>query len=363
MSSLANEHKAHNFAQGFPDFDVEPELIKLVSQAMKDGHNQYAPIGGLMELREQLAIKMERLYSAQYHPETEMTITAGGTQAIYTAITAVIKEEDEVIIFTPAYDCYAPAIELSGGKPIYVPLTYPDYKIDWSEVKKLINRRTKMILLNTPHNPTGTILTAEDMHHLEAIVRDNDIIILSDEVYEHIVLDGYEHQSIARYPKLAERSFIVGSFGKTFHVTGWKTGFCVAPENLMQEFRKVHQYVVFTVNTPVQKALAEFLKNEDNYLHVNEMYQQKRDFFNDALKTSRFKIKPSSGTYFQLLEYSNITDQKDVDFAKELTINHKVASIPVSVFYHNPIHDNVLRFCFAKKEETLEQAAEILNKI
>lgn len=363
MSALAKEHNAYNLSQGFPDFEVAPKLIELVHEKMKSGWNQYAPMAGAMPLREAVAEKTERLYSAQYNPEKEITITAGGTQALYTAITALVKEEDEVIIFTPAYDCYAPAIELSGGKPIYVPLSAPTYNIDWNEVKKLINRRTRMIILNTPHNPTGTVLSAQDMMHLEAITRDNDIIILSDEVYEHIVLDGYEHQSIARYPKLAERSFIVGSFGKTFHVTGWKTGFCLAPANLMREFRKVHQYVVFAVNTPIQMALAEYLKEADNYAHITEMYQSKRDFFINALKGSRFKINPSQGTYFQLLDYSSISEDKDTDFAKQLTIEHKVASIPVSVFYHNPVHDQVLRFCFAKQEETLEKAAEILVKL
>ena len=363
MSALAKKEGAYNLSQGFPDFEVSPKLIELVNQQMRLGMNQYAPMEGAIQLREQVAIKTEKLYTAQYDPEKEITITAGGTQAIYTAITSIIREEDEVIIFTPAYDCYAPAIELSGGKPIYVPLKAPNYDIDWGEVKKLINRRTRMILINTPHNPTGTIFTAEDMKHLEAITRDNDIIILSDEVYEHITLDGYEHQSIARYPKLAERSFIVGSFGKSFHVTGWKTGFCLAPENLMKEFRKVHQYVVFAVNTPIQMALAEFLKDEENYLHISDMYQEKRDFFLNAIKSSRFTLSPSQGTYFQLLNYSAITDEKDTDFAKRLTKEHRVASIPVSVFYHNPIHDNVLRFCFAKQEETLEKAAEILVKL
>ena len=363
MSALAKKEGAYNLSQGFPDFEVSPKLIELVNQQMRLGMNQYAPMEGAIQLREQVAIKTEKLYTAQYDPEKEITITAGGTQAIYTAITSIIREEDEVIIFTPAYDCYAPAIELSGGKPIYVPLKAPNYDIDWGEVKKLINRRTRMILINTPHNPTGTIFTAEDMKHLEAITRDNDIIILSDEVYEHITLDGYEHQSIARYPKLAERSFIVGSFGKSFHVTGWKTGFCLAPENLMKEFRKVHQYVVFAVNTPIQMALAEFLKDEENYLHISDMYQEKRDFFLNAIKGSRFTLSPSQGTYFQLLNYSAITDEKDTDFAKRLTKEHRVASIPVSVFYHNPIHDNVLRFCFAKQEETLEKAAEILVKL
>ena len=363
MSALAKEHNAYNLSQGFPDFEVSPKLIEHVHAEMRAGFNQYAPMEGAIELREQVAIKTEKLYGAHYNPEKEVTITAGGTQALYTAFTATIREEDEVILFTPAYDSYAPAIELCGGKPIYVPLEAPHYKIDWNEVKKLINRRTRMIVINTPHNPTGTIFSADDMAHLESITRDNDIIILSDEVYEHTVLDGFQHQSIARYPKLAERSFIIGSFGKTFNVTGWKVGFCLAPTNLMREFRKVHQYMVFSVNTPIQRAIAEFLKDENNYIHIPDLFQEKRDFFIRALNGSRFKVTPTQGTYFQLLNYSNISDEKDTEFAKRLTVEHKVASIPVSVFYHNPTRDQVLRFCFAKQEETLEKAAEILCRL
>ncbi|MAX81821.1 MAG: aminotransferase [Crocinitomicaceae bacterium] len=363
MSALAKEHNAYNLSQGFPDFEVSPKLIEHVHAEMRAGFNQYAPMEGAIELREQVAIKTEKLYGAHYNPEKEVTITAGGTQALYTAFTATIREEDEVILFTPAYDSYAPAIELCGGKPIYVPLEAPHYKIDWNEVKKLINRRTRMIVINTPHNPTGTIFSADDMAHLESITRDNDIIILSDEVYEHTVLDGFQHQSIARYPKLAERSFIIGSFGKTFNVTGWKVGFCLAPTNLMREFRKVHQYMVFSVNTPIQRAIAEFLKDENNYIHIPDLFQEKRDFFIRALNGSRFKVTPTQGTYFQLLNYSNISDEKDTEFAKRLTVEHKVASIPVSVFYHNPTRDQVLRFCFAKQEETLEKAADILCRL
>jgi methionine aminotransferase len=268
-----------------------------------------------------------------------------------------------VIIFTPAYDCYAPTVELSGGKAIYFPLRAPNYDIDWNEVKKLITRRTRMIIINTPHNPTGQVLNAGDMQQLERITKDNEIVILSDEVYEHIIFDGHEHQSAARYPKLAERSFIVGSFGKTFHATGWKVGYCAAPENLMKEFRKVHQYNVFAVNRPVQLALADHLKDSSNYLEVSEMYQEKRNVFVSSLRGSRFKINRSAGTYFQLLDYSEITDEKDTDFSVRLTKEHGVASIPVSVFYNNPVHDNMLRFCFAKEEETLKRAAEILVKL
>ncbi|MDR9397497.1 MAG: methionine aminotransferase [Salibacter sp.] len=363
MSQLAKEHNAINLSQGFPDFPVAESLVDKVYEYMKKGFNQYAPMQGEMALREAVAEKMENMYSQPYNPDTEITITAGGTEAIFSAITSLIKEEDEVIIFTPAYDCYAPTVELSGGKAIYFPLRAPNYDIDWNEVKKLITRRTRMIIINTPHNPTGQVLSAGDMQQLERITKDNEIVILSDEVYEHIIFDGYEHQSVARYPKLAERSFIVGSFGKTFHATGWKVGYCAAPENLMKEFRKVHQYNIFAVNRPVQLALADHLKDPSNYLEVSEMYQEKRNVFVSSLRGSRFKINRSAGTYFQLLDYSEITDEKDTDFSVRLTKEHGVASIPVSVFYNNPVHDNMLRFCFAKEEETLKRAAEILVKL
>ena len=363
MSRLAQEEQAINLSQGFPDFDVSPHLISLVNKYMLAGYNQYPPMAGVMPLREAIAEKTEYLYSAKYDPETEVTVTAGATQAIFTAITSIVKEGDEVIIFTPAYDCYAPTVELCGGKPVYVQLKTPHFNIDWEEVKKIVTRRTKMILLNTPHNPTGSILSAADMKQLDKITAGKDIVILSDEVYEHIVYDGYEHQSVARYPKLADRTIIVSSFGKTFHCTGWKVGYCLAPANLMTEFRKVHQFNVFTVNTPMQLALAEFLANRETYLHLNGFYQEKRNFFLDAVAPSRFTINPSSGTYFQLLGYEEITDEKDTDFAIRLTKEFKVASIPVSVFYHRQVDSNVLRFCFAKSEETLARAAEILNRV
>jgi methionine transaminase len=360
MSKLANEKGAINLSQGFPDFESSPELISLVNHYMKKGFNQYAPMQGIPALRKTIADKMEKLYSAQYNPDTEITITAGGTQAIFTAIAAMVNEGDEVILFAPAYDCYAPAVELCGGKPVHVELVAPDFSINWDRVKKMFNRNTRMIIINTPHNPTGSILTAHDMAKLEKITRDTAITIISDEVYEHILFDGYEHQSIARFPKLMERSFVVFSFGKTFHNTGWKMGYCLAPENLMAEFRKIHQYNVFCVNTPIQYALNDYMREEKNYSEIHKMYQQKRDFFNDKLSKSRFKIRPSSGTYFQLLDYSEITKEKDTEFAIRLTNEFKVASIPVSVFYHKPVDNKVLRFCFAKTEETLEKAAEAL---
>lgn len=363
MSQLANENKAINLSQGFPDFESSPELISLVNKAMKEGLNQYAPMAGIISLREEISKKTFSLYGVEYHPETEITITAGATQAIYTAIAATISEGDEVIIFTPAYDCYEPAIELNGGKTVFVKMLSPDYKINWEQVKKLINQRTKMIIINSPHNPTGTILSKEDMLAFEKIVSGTNILVISDEVYEHIIFDGEKHQSAAKFPGLAERSFIISSFGKTFHNTGWKTGYCIAPKNLMAEFRKAHQFIVFSANTPIQHAIAEFLKNENNYLSLASFYQQKRDFFAGLIKNSNFDILPTKGTYFQLLQYSKITDEEDTDFAIRLTKEYKIASIPVSVFYSQKTKERVLRFCFAKKKETLLKAAEILNKI
>ncbi len=363
MSKMANDFNAINLSQGFPDFPVDPKLIELVNHFMQKGYNQYPPMAGIMPLREGIAAKTEQLYGAQYNPESEVLVTAGATQAIFTAIQALIREEDEVIIFTPAYDCYAPAVELAGGKTIYVPLEAPDFKIDWEEVKKLVTRRTRMILINTPHNPTGTTWKQEDLVQLERITSGNDILILSDEVYEHIVFDGEEHQSVAKYPNLAERSIIVGSFGKTFHATGWKVGYALAPKNIMAEIRKVHQYNVFTVNHPVQYALAEYLKDSSNYNEVSAMYEEKRNFFLRAISGSRFTTIPSAGTYFQLLGYDKLSDKNDIEFAEKLTKEHGVASIPISVFYHNQVQNSMLRFCFAKENETLEKAAEILVKL
>jgi methionine aminotransferase len=363
MSALASEQNALNLSQGFPSFDCNSTLKELVSRYIQDKKNQYAPMPGILALREAIAQKTEELYSAKYNPETEVTVTAGATQAIYTAISALINEGDEVIVFEPAYDCYVPAIELNGGKAVYAQLKFPNYKVDWEEVKKLVKRQTKMILINTPNNPTGSIFTAADMAKLEKIVKNTDIIILSDEVYEHIIFDKFEHQSVARYPKLAERSIIVSSFGKTYHTTGWKMGYVVAPEKLMVEFRKVHQFLVFSVNTPMQYAFADFIKFKDEYLGLGKFYQEKRDYFLQQLKGSRFEALPCSGTYFQLLKYNKITEEKDTEIAKKFTIENKIASIPVSVFYHKPTDHHVLRFCFAKDHETLEKAGEILRNI
>ncbi len=363
MSKLAMEHNAINLSQGFPDFECPQALVTAVNTAMKEGHNQYAPMPGVMRLREMIAEKTEELYGAKYNPETEITVTAGATQAIYTAIAASIREGDEVIIFEPAYDCYEPAIELNGGKTIYLQLQAPDYTINWNEVKKRVNHHTRMIIINSPHNPCGSILTAEDMKTLEKITKNTEIIILADEVYEHIIFDGHRHESMAKYPNLASRSFIISSFGKTFHTTGWKVGYCLAPKELMTEFRKVHQFNVFCVNTPMQYGIAEFLKNKSHYNDLGPFYQAKRDTFNKLLEGSRFSFVASPGTYFQLLSYERITKEKDADYAIRLIKENGLASIPISVFYHKPIFDNMLRFCFAKRDETLEKAAAILRSI
>ncbi|MCF6223548.1 MAG: methionine aminotransferase [Flavobacteriaceae bacterium] len=363
MSGLANKEKAINLSQGFPNFPVAKELTGLVCKAMIDGFNQYAPMQGIIELREAISEKVFSLYNIHYNPETEINITAGATQAIYTIISAFIQKDDEVIIFAPAYDCYDPAVKLNGGKTIEIELEAPDFAVDWNRVKASINDKTKMIIINTPHNPSGTVLSEKDMKTLALLVKETNIIILSDEVYEHIIFDKVKHQSAALFNDLANRTFIVASFGKTFHATGWKMGYCLAPAELMVAFRKTHQFNVFSVNHPMQKALATYIKTPNNYLKLPDFYQAKRDFFLDAIKDSRFSIIPSKGTYFQLLGYENISDESDVNFAIRLTKENKIASIPISVFYNNKIDKKVLRFCFSKNEDTLLQAAEILNTI
>jgi methionine aminotransferase len=363
MSGLATETGAINLSQGFPGFPVSNELINLIHRAMQLGYNQYAPMPGVLSLRERIAEKMEKLYSAVYHPDTEITITAGGTQALYTAIAALVHEGDEVIVFEPAYDSYLPAIEMAGGVPIRVPLQAPDFSIPWDEVKKLVNQRTRMIMINTPHNPTGSILTARDMVQLEKITASTDIVVLSDEVYEHIIFDGYEHQSVARYPRLSERSLIVFSFGKTYHATGWKMGYVLGPAALMKEFRRVHQFMVFSANTPLQYAFAEYMKEPAQYLGLPAFYQRKRDYFQQLLKGSRLRLLPCLGSYFQLADYSAITDEKDTEYAIRLTKDAGVASIPVSVFYQVPLDQKLLRFCFAKEDNMLEEAANRLMKL
>lgn len=363
MSGLANEVGAINLSQGFPNFEVSRELIGLYNQAMMDNYNQYAPMPGLPALREELSKKTQKLYGAYYNPDSEITITAGGTQALYTAITALVHKGDEVIIFEPAYDSYKPAIELAGGIVKPYSLTPPDYRINWDEVKSMITDKTKLIMINTPHNPSGTILSKHDLESLAEITKGTNIIVLSDEVYEHIIFDGEEHQSVCRFEDLRNRSLIVYSFGKTFHATGWKTGYCLGPEHLMKEFRKVHQFLVFSVNTPLQVALANYLKNEEHYLSLPNFYQTKRDYFTSLIEGSKFKFTPCKGSYFQLLDYSDFSDEKDTDLAIRLTKEFGIASIPVSVFYSSDVDTKMLRFCFAKDNETLERAAEKIHAI
>lgn len=363
ISQLAHDHDAINLSQGFPNFDPDPKLLKLVSEAYKKGHNQYAPMQGALSLREAVSEKIERLYGTYYHPESEITVTAGATQAIFTTIGAFVHPKDEVIVIEPAFDCYEPAISLFGGKSIAMPLVGNDFKMNWSAFKSAITPKTKMVIFNTPHNPTGTIWSKKDMLQLQEILRDTDIILLSDEVYEHIVFDGKLHESAAKYPDLAARSVICSSFGKTFHATGWKMGYCVAPKPLMREFQKVHQFNVFSVNHPLQVALAQYLDDPQHYLNLGSFYQEKRDFFLNGIKDSRFKMVPSAGTYFQLLDYSDITDERDTVFAERLIKEHKLASIPVSVFCKADYDKKFLRFCFAKTNDVLDKASQILNSI
>jgi methionine aminotransferase len=363
MSGLANETGAINLSQGFPNFQVSPALIELVNDAMKSGNNQYAPMQGLLPLRERISEKIALMYGGNYHPDSEITITAGGTQAINTALLATIHPGDEVIIFEPAYDSYAPSVELAGGKVIPITLLPPTYQIPWNEVKEKISNKTKMIMINSPHNPSGSILSKSDIEELDTITKNTNIIILSDEVYEHIIFDGKQHESIAKYPTLRDRSLLIYSFGKTFHATGWKMGYCVGSAYLMVEFRKVHQFQVFSANTPLQVALATYLKNPDNYSGLESFYQRKRNLFQSLVKDSNFKFLNCSGSYFQLLDFSKITDEKDTDFAKRLTIEHGVASIPLSVFYTDKIDNKLLRFCFSKDDDTLKRAADKLNKV
>lgn len=362
MSALAAEHNAVNLSQGFPDFQVDPRLLDMVTKAMHIGHNQYAPMPGVSVLREALAAKVKRLYNTDVNPDTEITITAGGTQGLASTLLSTIREGDEVIVFTPCYDSYVPMIELAGGSPVYVQLKNPTYLPDWDEFKRVLNHRTRMVIINSPHNPTGTVWSKDDYDQLASILNGTNIMVISDEVYEHITFDGLEHHSVLAHPELKNRSFAIFSFGKTFHATGWKLGYTIAPENLMAEFRKVHQYEVFSCNAPMQYALAEYLLNPEA-LNIAPMYQQKRDYFQYLMQNTRFKALPSSGTYFQLYDYSDITDENDVDFAKRLTTEFGVACIPISVFYSIPKQDKVLRFCFAKNEDTLAEGARRLAAV
>jgi len=363
MSRLAAEHGAINLSQGFPDFDCAPELRALVTRYFNAGLNQYPPMAGVPVLREAVAEKAESLYGTAYDVEHEVTIVPGATYGIYTAIAAMVRPGDEVILLEPAYDSYAPGVEVHGGIPVYVQLTYPDYAIPWDAVQRAIGPRTRMIIVNTPNNPTASVFSAEDLRMLESLLAGTDIVVVADEVYEHIVFDGHAHQSVARFPGLAERSFVVSSFGKTYHVTGWKMGYVLAPRELMAEFRKVHQFNVFVTNGPLQYALADYMKDRDAYLGLAAFYQRKRDFFVSALEGSRWRPLPSRGTFFQNLCYDAISDERDTDLAVRLTREKGVASIPVSVFYREPPQHKVLRFCFAKSEATLAKGAEILSRI
>ncbi|PWH83611.1 methionine aminotransferase [Algibacter marinivivus] len=363
MSGLAKTHNAINLSQGFPDFGSDQKLIDLVSNAMNSGHNQYAPMAGNLELRKAIAKKMDVLYNSTYHPENEITITSGATQAISTILSTFIRQDDEVIVFKPAYDSYEPGVKLNGGRVVSIQLQAPTFSVDWGLVKSKINSHTKMIIINTPHNPSGTVFSKDDMLALERVTKDTNIIVLSDEVYEHMIYDDEKHQSACLFPDLKSRTFVVASFCKTFHNTGWRIGYCCAPKALMELFIQVHQFSVFCVHHPTQKGIADYMQEPKHYLELSAFYQKKRDLFLSLIKNSRFNFTPSKGTYFQVLDYSNITQEYDVDFARRLTIDFGLASIPLSVFNENNLDNKVLRFCFAKKDDTLKRAAEILNQI
>lgn len=361
MSNLARDHQAINLGQGFPDFETDHHLIELVNKYVSDGKNQYCPMAGLPELRQTLCKKIEHTYGNTLEPDKNICITAGATQAIFTSILAFIHPGDEVIILEPAYDCYKPAISVAGGIVRPYAMVYPDYKVDWDQIKEMITEKTRMIIINTPHNPTGTILLENDLMALEQIIADRDIVVLSDEVYEHIIFDNHRHKSVLRYPRLAEQSISVYSFGKTLHATGWKIGYAVGPEPLMNEFKNIHQWNVFCVNSFLQYAISAYLQNPANYESLPDFYQQKRDCLTELLHGVPLEPKQSMGTYFQLYTYQNISDQDDVTFATYLTKEIGVAAIPLSPFYTNPPGDKAIRLCFAKKEKTLEAAASRLK--
>ncbi|MBA2744884.1 MAG: aminotransferase class I/II-fold pyridoxal phosphate-dependent enzyme [Flavisolibacter sp.] len=362
MSALASEHKAINLGQGFPDYPMSEALVESVHQAMKEGHNQYVHMNGFLPLREALAEKVSFLYGSEIHPENEITITPGGTYALYTALTTILQPGDEVIVFEPAYDSYIPAIELNGAKAITIELKFPDYSIDWEKVKSSVNENTKAIMINSPHNPTGSVLSEKDIMTLKGIVHDTRIFIISDEVYEHLIFDGKQHESILKYPELLNRSIVCFSFGKVYNCTGWKLGYCIAPGWIMSEFRKIHQFNSFTCDTPKQVALAGFLKNRDQYLELGNQLQQKRDYFKSLMAATKFRPLPSFGSYFQIYSYGHLSEENEKDFAVRLTKKAGVATIPVSAFYREATNNKVLRFCFSKQNKTLEAAAERLAK-
>jgi methionine aminotransferase len=363
MSVLAQKHNAINLGQGFPDFGMAEELVALVDEAMRKGFNQYVHMNGYIPLRETIAEKVEFLYGTKINPDTQITVTPGGTYALYTALTTILQPGDEVIVFEPAYDCYIPAIELNGARAVAIQLTFPEYRINWSEVKKQVTEKTRAIMINSPHNPTGSVLMAEDIAALREIVKDTQIIIISDEVYEHLIMDGYRHESILKYPDLLERSFVSFSFGKVYHCTGWKLGYSISSEYLMKEFRKIHQFNAFCCDTPKQVALATFLKNRESYLELGPFLQKKRDYFQAGMQGTKLEPLPSHGSYFQIYSYKNLSGQSEKEFAIHLTENFGVATIPVSAFYQQDVNHQVLRFCFCKKEETLDAAIERLMKL
>ena len=363
MSSLAEELGAINLGQGFPDFNTAPELIETVARCMRDGYNQYAPMHGVLALREALSRKVETLYGRRYDPAGEILITSGATEALFSTLTALVRPGDEVVLFQPAYDSYMPAVHLSGGTPIFVTLRGPGYRVDWDEVRRVVTPRTRAIVINTPHNPTGTILDDSDMRELASVLQQTDAVVVSDEVYEHIVFDGARHASVARYPEIASRAVVISSFGKTYHATGWKVGYCCAPQPLLALVTGVHQWVTYAVNTPVQRAYAECVARDPACASVTEFYQAKRDTFLRLIAGSRFRPLPCRGTFFQLLDYSAITRERDGEFALRLVRDHGVASIPLSPFLSGSDPGSVLRFCFAKRDETLEAAAERLCRV
>ena len=363
MSRLALEHNAINLSQGFPDFDCAPELVETVARYMREGHNQYAPMPGVPALREALAFKIERLYGRRYDPGTEVTVTSGATEALFATLTALVHPGDEVLLFQPAYDSYVPAIQLSGGMPVFVTLRPPDYRIDWDMVRRVITPRTRVIVINSPHNPTGMILGSEDIRELARVLEQTDAVVVSDEAYEHIVFDGASHESLSRYPAIADRAVVIGSFGKTFHTTGWKVGWAAAPRALSAEVQSIHQWVTFAVNGAIQLAYAEFITKDPECRSVGAFYQRKRDLFLSLIAGSRFRPLPCQGTFFQMADYSAITSERDADFAMRLLTEHGVASIPPSSFLYGVDPGPILRFCFAKRDETLERAAERLLKV
>lgn len=363
MSSLAVQHDAINLGQGFPDYDMSEELISLVNEAMKKGHNQYVHMNGFLPLREALAEKIAFLYQQSIHPDTQITITPGGTYALYTALTTLLGPGDEVIVFEPAYDSYIPAITLNGARAVPISLSFPDYQVNWQEVREKMSPKTKAIMINSPHNPTGSIWSRADMEALRKLVKDFPVFIISDEVYEHLIFDGKAHESILKYPDLLERSFVCFSFGKVYHCTGWKLGYCIASEYFMKEFRKIHQFNCFTCDTPKQVALASFLKKREAYLELGAFLQGKRDHLQQLMRQTKFKALPSYGSYFQVYSYENISGEPEKDFAIRLTKEYGVATIPVSAFYEKETNHQVLRFCFSKKDLTLERAVERLVKL